>query len=392
MSRLASFAVAVALLLTACPKGGDKDKDAPPSSASAHADEAEHPGIPKRVQLPPNVIADAKIVVAPVGKEVLATTLGLAGEIVADPDRSARVSSPVAGHLESVSIQEGNHVKKGDVLAVLRVPDLGKIRGAYAATTAKARTARSNAARLKALVEQRLTSEQAYLDAKAEADALDAESMALGDQLGAMGVGASGGAGFLLTLRAPIAGTVIARDAIVGQPVAPEHVLATIADLSEVWFLGRVFEKDLGRLAEGSPAEVTVNAYPSAHNDGILERLGQQIDPVARTLTARVRLKNEDGLLRVGLFGVARIGLAQCEKREPALLVPRTALADIAGKQVVFVKEPDGDFELHEVRVGDSALGKVEILTGLREGELVVVNGVFTLKSAALKASLTEEE
>ncbi len=380
------------VVLAACPKGGTKDNDLPASSASAHADEPKHEGIPKKVRLPPDVIADAKIEVAPVSKEVLATTLGLAGEIVADPDRSARLSSPVAGHLESVSFQEGKRVKVGEVLAVLRVPDLGKVRGAYAATTAKAKTARLNADRLKSLLDQRLTSEQAYSDAKAEADALDAEALALGDQLGAMGVSKSGGADFLLTVRAPISGVVITRDAVVGQPISTEQVLGNIADLSEVWFLGRVFEKDLGRLAEGSSAEVTLNAYPTNHFDGTLERLGLQIDPVARTLTARVRLKNKDELLRIGLFGVARIGLAQCEKREPTLIVPRTALTEIAGKQVVFVKEADGDYELHDVTVGDSALGKVQILTGLREGELVVVGGVFTLKSAALKATLAEEE
>lgn len=376
------------LVVAACNRSPEKKDE----SAEPDAEADEHKGLPTRIELPPQVINDAKITVAPVTKEVLATTLGLAGEIAANPDKSARVSSPVAGRLESVTVKEGQHVKKGDALAVLRVPDLGKLRGAYAATTAKAKTARSNADRQKALLDQRLAPEQTYLDAKAEADALEAESRALAEQLGAMGAGTSGGVDFLLTLRAPLDGTVIARDAIVGQPVAPEHVIASIADLSEVWFLGRVFEKDLGRLATGASAEVTLNAYPNEHFDGTLDYLGQQIDPVARTLTARIRLQNKGDLLRVGLFGVSRVGLAQCEKREPRLLVPRTALTEITGKQVVFVKQPDGAYALHEVGIGDAALGKVEILTGLREGEPVVVNGVFTLKSAVLKASLSEEE
>ena len=176
----------------------------------------------------------------------------------------------------------------------------------------------------------------------------------------------------LLPLRAPIAGVVISRDAVVGQPVTADRALASIADLSEVWFLGRVFEKDLGRLAEGSPAEVKLNAYPQEHFDGTSSTLGQNIDPVARTLTARIRLTNRDDLLRIGLFGGARVGLAQCEKREPGARRPAHALTEIGGKPVVFVQHPDGDFELHEVGVGDSALGKVEVVTGLREGEQVV--------------------
>ena len=378
----------ILVLLVACSKPS-KD-DGPATEGSAHADETAHEGLPKRIRLTPDIVRDAKIETLPVTKEVLATTLGLAGEIVADPDRSAKVSSPVPGHLENVHFKEGDQVKRGDALATLRVPDLGRIRGAYAATAAKAQAARANAGRLKSLLDQRLTSEQSYLDAKTEADALDAEANALSVQLGGMGAG--GGAGFLLTLRAPVAGTIISRDAVVGQPVTTDQVLANIADLGEVWFLGRVFEKDLGRLAEKSPAEVTLNAYPKDQFEGSLERLGQQIDPVARTLTARIRLTNRDQKLRVGLFGVARIGLAQCEKRESAIVIPRTALVDIAGKQVVFVQEADGDYEVHDVTLGDSALGKVEVINGLREGEKVVVQGAFTLKSAVLKSSLTEEE
>ncbi len=386
MNRL--FVLCALTVLVACSNGGKGDADKAAPSASAGD---EHKGLVKRVRLPASVVADAKIEVKPVTTEILATTLGLAGEIVADPDRSARVSSPLAGHLETVSVREGAHVTKGDPLVVLRVPDLGKVRSAYAATTVRAKTARSNAGRLKALFDQRLTSEQNALDAKAEADALDSEARALGEQLGAMGAGAAG-SDFLLTIRAPVSGVVISRNAIVGEPVTTDKVLASIADLEEVWFLGRVFEKDLGRLAEGLPAEVTLNAYPQQQFDGTLEQLGQTIDPVARTLTARVRLKNRNNLLRVGLFGVARIGLAQCEKREPGLIVPRTAITEITGKKVVFVREPDGEFVMHEVGVGDSALGKVQILTGLREGEPIVTNGVFTLKSAVLKASLADDD
>ncbi len=386
MKRLA-LVVCAFVACSKPPPEGDGTSSAP----SAHADETAHDALPKKVRLTPAVVRDAKIASLPVTKEVLATTLGLAGEIVADPDRSAKVSSPVAGHLEDIRFKEGGTVKKGDLLATLRVPDLGRLRGTYAATAAKAQTARANAARQKSLLDQRLTSEQAWLDAKTEADALDAEANALAVQLGAMGAGAGGG-GFLLSVRAPVGGVILSRDAVVGQPVTTEQVLATIADLEEVWFLGRVFEKDLGRLAEKSPAEVTLNAYPKDQFSGELEYLGKQIDPVARTLTARIRLVNREQKLRVGLFGVARIGLAQCEKREPALLVPRTAIVEIAGKRVVFVEEPDGDYEVHEITLGDAALGKVEVVAGLREGEKVVVEGAFTLKSAVMKSSLAEEE
>src|SRR5690606_5641081 len=98
------------------------------------------------------VVEAAKIQTAPVTREVLAVTVALPGELVPDPDKTARVASPVAGRIERIGFREGRAVKAGEVLAVIRVPDLGKIRAEYAARLAKAKAARSNATRLKALL------------------------------------------------------------------------------------------------------------------------------------------------------------------------------------------------------------------------------------------------
>lgn len=334
---------------------------------------------------------DARLRSEPVRREQLAVTLALPGEIAADPDRSARLASPIAGRLESVRFREGSSVKEGDVLAVIAVPDLGRLRTERAAAQAQAKAARAQAERLRGLFAESLASEQEYLDAQATAESLELEARAGSEQLRALGLAGKGGNPAALSLRAPIAGTVVARNAVVGQPVGAQQVLCEIVDLSQLWFLGRVFEKDLGRLALGAAVEVQLNAYPEQRFFGKVEYIGQQVDPVARTVTARVVLENREGLLRVGLFGTAYVSTGAA-RGEPALVVPRAALTEIAGKQVVFVRQPDGHFELHEVTTGESAAGKVEVLAGLREGEQVVVEGVFTLKSAVLKSTFAEEE
>ncbi|HEY0463909.1 MAG TPA: hypothetical protein VGC79_06855, partial [Polyangiaceae bacterium] len=74
------------------------------------------------------------------------------------------------------------------------------------------------------------------------------------------------------------------------------------------------------------------------------------------------------------------------------LVVPRAAVTEIADKTVVFVQQADGDYDVHEVVLGQEALGKVRVVSGLRERELVVVDGVFTLKSAVMKNSFGEAE
>lgn len=386
------FIVFFFALLAAC-KNASSEKEPEPKLAAkevSHDDEPEHEGLAKRVTLSPKALSAAKIRTAPATTEALSTTVTLPGEIVADPDRSARVSTPIAGRLVDVRFKEGSKVTKGQTLATVRIPELGKVRGALAAANSKATAARTNADRLSTLAEKGLAANQEALSAKADADALDAEASALREQLAALGGPSAGNAE--LVIRAPVSGVVVARDAVIGQPITTDQTIATIADLDEAWFLGRVFEKDLGRLRLGARAEVELNAYPKDHFEGTIEYLGKQIDPAARTVTARIRLTNRDDILRIGLFGSARVSVDEDAKRTSVLVVPRSALTEIGGKSVVFVRHADDDFELHEVVLGEAALGKVEIVSGLREGEHVVTEGVFTLKSAVLKGSLKEED
>jgi cobalt-zinc-cadmium efflux system membrane fusion protein len=374
------------VLLTAC-----KEAPVAPATEEPHRDEETHAELPRQVSLDATQLTQAGIQTVPVRKAALPSTLTLTGEVIAEPDRTARLSSATAGRLEQVLFNEGATVKRGDILATVRVPDVGRLRGAYAAATSRARASKLNAERLEALKASGLGAEQALVDAQADARAQEAEARALGEQLTAIGVNAESG-GFIVALRAPISGVVVSRDAIVGQPISTEAVLATIVDLSEVWFLGRVFEKDLSRLRVGTSAELELNAYPGGHFHGTVDYVSQQIDPMARTLTARIRVANETSQLRLGLFGRAHVDIGEPGKQATGLVVPRDAVLEVAGKKVVFVKEKDGDFVLHEVTVGDSAMDDVQLLSGVSEGEEVVSKGGFTLKSLLLKSTLAEDE
>jgi membrane fusion protein, heavy metal efflux system len=378
---------------SACGAGQGAPAQPAPPSAAKHDDEPEHAALPTRVRLDPRVIVDAKLKTAPVTRAALAATIDLPGEVSFDPDSMARVSALVAGRIESVHCREGQTVKKGDLLVVISVPELGKASAAYTATAAKAAAARANAARLQALAAKRLAAQQEVMSATAEADALEADANAALAQLRALGAGASGpSAATQLRVLAPISGDIVSRDAVVGQPVTPDHILATIADLREVWFLARVFEKSLAQIQVGAAVEIQLNAYPDEKFSGSVEYLGKQVDSSARTVTARIRIANRSDLLRLGLFGVAHVAAAtQDERARSAIVVPRSALTEIAGKPVVFVRQPDGDFDLHAVVLGDAALGKVQVLNGLRIGEELVVDGVFTLKSTLLKSTFSEE-
>jgi cobalt-zinc-cadmium efflux system membrane fusion protein len=314
--------------------------------------------------------------------------LSLPGELGADPDRLARISSPAAGRIEQVLFREGEQVKKGQVLVVVRVPELARVKSAQASAQARAKAARANAVRLRALLAEQLTVEQPVLDAEAEAHSLEVEAASRTEELGALGAGNVNG--YSISLRAPIAGSIVSRNAVVGQPAPADQALGSIADLSELWFLARVFEKDLGKLSAGAEADVHLNAFPDEHFEGKVEYVGQQIDPVARTLNARIRLKNRGEMLRIGLFGTALVSTASSSRSEPKLVVPGSAVSEVGRRTLVFVEHEALSFEPREVTLGAEALGRVEVLGGVKEGERVVSEGTFSLKSLLLKESFAE--
>jgi cobalt-zinc-cadmium efflux system membrane fusion protein len=365
------------------------------SGPSPHQDESEqHEELPNKVRLPPAVARAAGLKTAPTVLDSLPTTVDLTGEIAADPDRSARLAARIPGRIIDVPVKEGDRVTAGQTVAILESPELARARAALASALARAKSARLNADRLKSLEAKSLASGQEASAAEAEAASLDAEVSAAKQTLSALGQGeveARNGSA-RVTIRTPLAGFVLSRDAVRGQSVDAEHVIAVIGDLDRVYFLGRLFEKDLSRMTVGASAEVRLNAYPSEAFDGKIETIGRQLDPAARTVTARIVVRNHGDLVKVGLFGTARVVVGPAETPVKRVVVPLAAVTRVADKDVVFVLQPDGDFELHPVTLGRTAGGRVEVLSGLRAGERVVTEGVFTLKSAVLKSTFGEGE
>ena len=382
------------VLAAACRRqlAGIRDAGSGPESAAVeeHRDEARHETLPTRVRLSPEVVRDAHIRTAKAAVQSLPSTIALAGEIAADPDLAADVAVRTAGRIVDVRVKEGQRVRKGELLAVAESAGASEARAALAKDSARARAARENANRLKRLLADGLAAGQEVRSAEAEARALEAEADAARGVLASIGAAAQGGA--RVELRSPLEGVVLRRNAIRGQSVSAEHVVVSVADLRRGYFLARVFEKDLAQVHQGAKAEVRLNAYPDQVFEGEVESVGRQLDSAARTVLARIAVRDERGLLRVGLYGTAVVVQAQAGETEPRVVVPVDAVTRVGEREAVFVAHPDGDFELHPVTVGRSAAGKVEVLSGLRAGEEVVVDGAFTVKSALLKSTFGEEE
>lgn len=391
MTRLAGWL----LLLAGCgaPTAGEPaaagEHGAP--DEHEHGDEHAHAELPRHVTLSPQVIAEAKIETAPARREVIAPVVRATGQIEADPARTTVVAAKVAGVIESVEFREGDFVTKGQVLATIRAPGLGSMRADVAALQARSASARANLTRLEALAQRNMASQQELAAARAEATALQAEASAAQQRLKALGLGARGTAP-KFELRAPASGFATHRGVIAGESVLAEQEVATIVDLERAWFVARVFEHQLARIRVGAAAAVELNAYPGETFLGAIDFVSPQVDADARTIVARIVIDNREAMLRIGLFGTAQIAAPTEASAGPVLVVPRSALTEIAGKTAVFVQGEDDHFELHEVILGASGPGMVEVVQGLQEGERVVTRGVWTLKSVLLRGTFGEDD
>jgi cobalt-zinc-cadmium efflux system membrane fusion protein len=190
----------------------------------------------------------------------------------------------------------------------------------------------------------------------------------------------------LLPITAPLDGRVVSRHISLGEKVEPDgEPLYTLADLSEVWVLVDIYEKDLASVRLGSNASVATKAYPDRPFQGNLTHISDQLSEETRTAKGRVVLDNKDMRLKPGMF--ARVSIA-LESGQEALVVPESALQTSEGQPVVFVQDEEPQrFARKAVRVGRRVGGYAEILNGLKEGEPVAVQGAFSIHSEMMRAA-----
>ena len=345
---------------------------------------------PQRVELTERVERDAGVRSAAIEMAALPATVELTGEVAADPDHMAKVPVRVPGRIVEVKFQEGQRVAAGDVLATIESSEVARIRSELTSTTTRADAAHKRAERVAKLVDAGTASTQDLETAHAEARVLDADVAAARQTLASIGGGA--GETARLQIRAPFAGVIIKRDGVIGQPVAADHVVAEIVDLTHALFVARLFEHDLARTHEGADAEVRLDAYPEVVFAGKVLTIGRQVEPNARAVFSRIAIDDQDAQLKMGLFGTALVIIPHPGSAPQLPVVPRSAVTKIDEKQVVFVELQPRTYEVRIVELGHAVGGRVEITRGLTGSERVAIAGLFTLKSIALKSSFGEED
>ena len=330
----------------------------------------------------------------------MTTAINVTGEIRRNENSAVHVSPRIPGVIRTVNIDIGAEVKKGDILFTIESVELGQAISDYARNAALEALSGKTFQREKGLYEQKISAESEMIEAQMRFEEYQTARKATEQRLHALGVSEAEIAAVIhtnhttvsgvLSVRAPMDGTVIEKHAVVGELTDPGKDVMSITDLNSVWMWAGVYERDLSLLMtklppDGLPAEITVPAFPDTVFRGQMNHVGAVIDEATRTVPVRVVIDNRDRRLLPGMFCQGRILVSSGEE---VLSVPRTAILSDEGTAFVFTHMRDDYYLRVNVTTGREFAEGVEILTGLAPGQTVISRGAFVLKSDVLRSKM----
>ncbi|WDG57091.1 efflux RND transporter periplasmic adaptor subunit [Pseudomonas chlororaphis] len=346
------------------------------SEGEAHAEEEG------KVELSAEQIQAADIQLAEAAPRDLSSLLTLPGEIRFDEDRTSHIVPRAAGVVESVAVNLGQTVKKGELLAVIASQQISDQRSELAAAERRVELARTTFQRERQLWVDQISAEQDYLLAR---QTLQEAEIALNNarqKMNALSGSAVLAGGNRYEMRAPFDGVVVEKHLSVGEVVGETSAAFTLSDLSRVWVTFGVFPKDLNKVRVGKPVRVQSTEL-GTQVQGTVAYVGSLLGEQTRTATVRVTVPNPDDVWRPGLFVSVQVAT---DTYQAGVTVPQSAIQTVEDKPAVFVRVADG-FQATPVVLGGSEGGFVEIREGLRAGAQVATTGSFILKSELGKGS-----
>ena len=324
----------------------------------------------------------------------VSTIVELPAEVMWNADGVAHVVPRVSGQAREVHGRLGDQVHAGDVLAVIDSRELAEARAGDLAAEARLSLMRVSLERVEKLFEKQIAPEEELLKAKLELAEAGIDHRNTEAKLRALGLtaaqiqelhGEEAVDYSRYEIKAPFDGVVIEKHMTLGEVVSPGSAVFMLADLSDVWVLGRAYERDIRFLKPGQATTVRLDALPGELFEGVVDYIGSQLDPDTRTVQVRVVLSNHERRFRRGMFGVVTVVTSR--EGEPAtsapssLLVPLSALQRTNDGHVVYRVVEEGVFEAVQVQVMAKSQEFAEIKAELQPGDTVVMGETFVLKS-----------
>lgn len=336
------------------------------------------------VRLTPEAAAGIEMV--PVVRSAFRLHRDFPATVQPNENELAEVTTLIRGRVAEVYVDFGQDVHKGTPLALLHSTDLGLAEAAHLKSGARLHEAWLVYERARDLLQHKAISQAEFQRREAEMKTARAEAREARNRLELLGIPEQEIQRLDreqtirpdVPLRAPFAGRVIMRNLTRGEVVEINQKLFTVADLSEVWVVGNVPEKDVHFIRKDQSVEVRALAYPQEVFAGTITYVADMLDPATRTMRLRVTVPNPQKKLKPEMFATVRV---YAPTKADVLTVPLAAVQNSPTGTMVFVLRAPGEFEARAVTPGEEIGDVVAILKGLREGERVVTTGAFALKS-----------
>jgi cobalt-zinc-cadmium efflux system membrane fusion protein len=345
------------------------------------------------VKLDDDEIKSAAIESATAQAGTIAHRIVVPGTVIPHADRIARVAVKVSGTVAELRKKVGDPVAANEVLAILESREFADAKSEYLAARLTNELQQDLFEREKALWDKKISSEQQFLRARNQAANAKMRNDITRQKLFALGLTDPEIANlpnepeaFLRRqeVRSPLAGRVVERKVDLGAAVGRDNLeaeLFVIADLDPVWVDLAISPADLPLIKEGQAVSITTRGIAGSV-EGKIVFIGPMLDKDSRSARAVAEIANHNGMWRPGSFVTAAVAF---EEQPVTLGITTTAVQNIGAATVVFVQVPEG-FQKRQVVLGQSDERLVEVLSGLRPGEVIAVTNTFLLKAELLKA------
>lgn len=371
---------ALALLLQWGCGGGDTSPAAKAPAASSTAPPVSPS--PKHVGIEVKAENLNRLGIQEVSERMMPRNLVAAGKVQFNEDQMARVLTPVAGQVTDLRVRVGDSVKQGDLLFSLRSREVAQLMTEYVETRRDVDLADKTLAMTKDLFDHQAASRISLQQAESEVAKSNARLARAAESLRVFGLEPPGDRGAPLNapieVRSPIAGNVTERSVTAGQFIQPESgPLLTIADLSTVWVLAEVFERDIRFVRPGIRGDVTTTSYPDQKFTARVVRLHDSVDPETRTVKVRFLVNNPQQKLKPEMFASVSLFLADSE---PTIAVPASAVVTEGGSSFVYVLSGPDRLERRTVELATESGDSVRVKAGLKAGERIVTRGTLLVR------------
>jgi len=360
------FCMAFVFLLACQPKNEEKKAVAPP--------------IPKdEVMLSPNSPKRGYIQEETVALSVRPLLDPVTGTVVYDEARTVRVSSPISGRVTGNIARLGAYIKSGEVLAILDSPDLGQAQSDYIKALADQNLAERTFKRQQELFDHGVAPRKDFDQAQDDLERAQGEAERARLKLANLGI-KSNGTNNRFSLLAPITGEVTERNINPGMEVRPDlsSPLFVLSDLTHLWVLMDVFEKDIGLIHLGQKIIVKVQAYPDIRFPGVIDYISRVVDVNTRTVKVRCVLPNPQKKLLPSMYATVDV---QSGPGDLGIVIPLDSLFTEGESDWVFVAIDKDHYLKRPVKVGLRMKDKAVITDGLKTGENLVVHGALLLRT-----------